>query len=489
MQTSHATIVGTFTRCLAACMLVAAMPSARAAARPDCHIGSYRLADGSLVDIGPGGDKGTYRWTRFDGITGLLHPSTSKAWISTRGWSKHKDGITVSFPNCAAGSVDFNGVRGHRIAFVVRDVAFQSHGVTLVGRLIMPNGIDKVPVVVLVHGSEHSSALSSPGVLSTLQRLLPADGIGVFAYDKRGTGKSGGQYTQDFELLAADAVVAVGEARRLAGARLGRIGFWGGSEGGWVAPIAANRAHVDFVIVCFGLAVDVIDEDQEEVELQMREKGYSPAVIAQARQVARAAENVFVDDFKHGFRQLDEMRAKYGGARWYKDVHGDFAWFVLGHSDAQLRKEATQFDWHTPFYYDPMPTLRADRTPQLWILGGEDYEAPSAETSRRIKSLIFAGLPFTLAYYPHAEHGMTLFETEADGTRVSTRYVPGYFALIRDFARSGRLRGVYGDAEITRARRGSRPASAAARRSGMVLSDRAGSSDDGADHERHDGSG
>jgi uncharacterized protein len=87
--------------------------------------------------------------------------------------------------------------------------------------------------------------------------------------------------------------------------------------------------------------------------------------------------------------------------------------------------------------------------PQLWILGGEDYEAPSAETSRRIKSLIGDGLPFTLAYYPGAEHGMTLFETGSDGSRVSTRYASGYFRMIRDFARDGQLHGSYGDAKLT----------------------------------------
>src|ERR1051325_9485704 len=113
---------------------------------------------------------------------------------------------------------------------------------------------------------------------------------------------------------------------------------------------------------------------------------------------------------------------------------------------------AKDYDWHTPFRYDPMPALRAGKAAQLWILGGEDYEAPSAETGRRIKSLIGEGLPFTLAYYPHAEHGMTLFETGADGERESTRYAPGYFGMMRDFIRLGRLPGGYGDAEISRPR-------------------------------------
>jgi len=96
-----------------------------------------------------------------------------------------------------------------------------------------------------------------------------------------------------------------------------------------------------------------------------------------------------------------------------------------------------------------MPTLRAVTAPQLWILGGRDYEAPAAETSRRIRSLIADERPFTLALYPQAEHGMTLFETAPDGTRVSTRFAVGYFAMMRDFARDGRLSGSYGDAQIT----------------------------------------
>ena len=439
--------------------LLAAPSLARAAAPMDCHVGSYRLADGSAVDIAPS-DGDTLRWRRFDGSTGALHRRADGTWDSSTGWTGRADGITVSFTGCQAGGIDFGGVRGRRLAFDVRDASFDSHGVTLKGRLVMPPGAGKVPVVVLVHGSEHDSALT----FYSLQRMLPAEGIGAFVYDKRGTGISGGQYTQDFSVLADDAAAGVAEARRLAGARLGRIGFQAGSEGGWVAPLAANRTPVDFVIVCFGLAVNVMEEDQEAVELQMREKGYPPETIAQALEVARAAEDLFASDFQQGFPEFDAVKAKYGSAPWYKDVRGDFTWLILSHTDDELRALAKDFDWHTPFYYDSMPTLRADTAPQLWILGGEDYEAPAAETSRRIKTLIGEGLPFTLAYYPKAEHGMTLFETRADGERLSTRYAPGYFALIRDFARNGRLGGGYGDAEITAARRDAAPSVGTSRR-------------------------
>jgi uncharacterized protein len=422
--------------------------AAMALAVSECHVGIYLLSDGGIVDIAAS-ENNSLRWRRFDGTTGGLHKTAADDWTGTAGWSDRSDGTSVSFGECDKNSITYDGVHGKRIEFQVREVTFRSHGTTLLGRLLMPSGSGKVPVVVLVHGSEQDSALNT----FPLQRLLPAHGVGAFVYDKRGTGRSQGIYTQDFSLLADDAVAAMREARRLAGARLTRIGYHGGSQGGWVAPLAANRAPVDFVIAAFALAVSVIDEDQQEVEIEMREKGHSPAEIAQALEVARAAEAVIASHFTQGFAELDAMRAKYRSAPWYKDLHGNYTYLLLPYSEAQLRElggKELSFVRNTPFHYDPMPTLRAATVSQLWILGGEDYEAPSAATNGRIKGLIAAGHPFTLAYYPKAEHGMTLFDLDAQGDRVSTRYARGYFKMISDFARDGELTDTYGDAELTK---------------------------------------
>src|SRR5580693_59849 len=357
----------------------------------DCRIGAYHLTDGSVVDIGAS-DEDALRWRRFDGTTGKLHKNADGSWYSTLGFADKPDGKTVTFSDCAKGDISFNGINGRRIAFDVTESTFEGDGVKLVGRLVLPKSAGQTPIVVLIHGSETDSARD----FYPLQRLLPAEGVGAFVYDKRGTGASGGKYSQDFNLLANDAVAAMREARRLAGPRAGRVGYQGGSQGGWVAPIAANREHVDFVIVCFGLAVSVIDEDQQEVEIEMREKGHSSAEIASALEVARAAEIVIASGFTEGFGEFDAVRAKYRDAPWFKDLHGNYTHFFLPYSESQLRELGAKFRWGTPFHYDPTPTLRSDTTPQLWILGGEDYEAPSAETSRRIRSLVAEGLPFTL---------------------------------------------------------------------------------------------
>lgn len=416
-----------------------------------CYVGTYRLADGRDVDIAPSHGE-TLRWLMFTGERGELHPQKDGTWASTYGWTDRPDSRTVSFSDCGKSEIIFAKEPGRRIAFDVSNTTFESKSVKLVGRLVLPKGSGKIPVVVLVHGSEHDSALDT----YTLQRMFPAQGIGAFVYDKRGTGASGGTYTQDFNVLADDAVAAMKEAKRLAGARLGRIGYQGGSQGGWVVPLAANRAPVDFAIVSFGLAVTVLEEDQESVALDMYFHHHSAVDTAKALKLASAGERVIETGGKEGYEAFDALRQKYKSEPWYKDVHGDFVFFIIPLDEKQINDAITkQFNFlkDTPFHYEPMPALRASTTQQLWVLGGDDLEAPSAETAKRIKSLIADGKDYTLAVYPGAEHGMTEYELNAEGERVSTRFAPGYFQMMADFVRDGHIHEHYGKAEITTPRK------------------------------------
>ncbi|WP_426702414.1 alpha/beta hydrolase family protein [Rhodanobacter sp. Col0626] len=425
-------------------LLVVTAPLA-ARASESCQVGTYRLADGQLVDVAPSeGD--TLRWRKLDGSTGALTQVAPGKWKSSYGWTGRPDGIEVSFDTCPAACLRFDGQHGRRISLRMTETRFTSHGTQLAGRLVLPAGNARVPVVVLVHGAERASARR----IYALQRMLPAQGVGAFVYDKRGTGDSSGRYTQDFELLADDAVAAMHQARRLAGKRLGRIGYQGGSQGGWVVPLAARRERVDFAIVSFGLAVSVIDEDQQEIALEMQLKGYDPDIVAKAQAIGAAAERLIASGFTEGFDELDAIREKYRHEPWYKDVHGNYTWMILPIHREEVASKGAALRFGTPFHYDPMPTLSALTVPQLWVLGGQDLEAPSAETSRRLRGLIAHGHLITLALYPDAEHGMTEFETGKHGERISTRYPPGYFRMLAEFARHGRLDDDYGQARIMR---------------------------------------
>lgn len=416
---------------------------ASAAPATDCHVGSYRLSDGSALDIGTSDDN-TLRWRRIDGSTGKLKRGAGDSWTSTFGWTDRPDGKDVQFTDCANGKITFDGKQGERIPFQVQETTFAGDGGTrLVGRLILPPGKGKVPVVVLVHGSEKDSARA----FDAMQREFPIEGVGAFVYDKRGTGASDGQYTQDFSVLANDAVAAVAEARRLAGARAGRVGYRGGSQGGWVAPLAATRTKVDFMIVGYGLAISPLEEDREAVAFQMTLKGYDQSVIDKAWELSDAVGLILSSELTEGFDQLDAAKAKYGKEPWYKDVRGDFSYLVLPMSSAEIREKGKAYMWHTPWHYDAMPVLEKLQTPQLWELGGDDIDAPSGETLRRLASLQAKGLPITTALFPHTEHGITEYELTKDGERVSTRYAAGYMQLAIDFAK-GTLHPPYGNSTM-----------------------------------------
>ena len=401
--------------------------------RAACLVGIYALRGGGDVDIGLA-DDGHLRWRRKDGTSGLLTEASGR-WTSTLGWTGRPDGKRVTFGQCEAGRIVFDGTPGARIAFDVTETTFEGAGARLAGRLVMPKGTDRVPIVVLVHGSEHSSARDS----YSLQRQLPSEGIGVFVYDKRGTGASGGLYSQSYLMLADDAIAAVHEARRLAGDRAGRIGYQAGSQGGWVAPLAARIEPVDYVIVGFGLAVSAIEEDREAIALDMTRNGYGADVMANAMEVADATAAIIRSGFRDGYEQLAKVRGRYASEAWFKKVHGDFSFFLLEMPEATVRERGPALLAGVPADHDPMPVLRNLDTPQLWILGEDDSEAPSAETARRLHTLIGQGRPITLALFPHADHGIYEYETTADGTRVSTRNPDGYFAMMRDFIRDGRL--------------------------------------------------
>jgi uncharacterized protein len=314
----------------------------------------------------------------------------------------------------------------------------------------MPKGKDRVPIVVLLHGSQQDSALET----FDLQRRFPSTGIGAFVYDKRGTGASGGKYTQNFLLLADDAIAAMREAKRLAGERAERIGYWGSSQGGWVAPLAAKIEPVDFVVVSFGLAVSPLEEDRSALALDVTRHGFGPDAVAKVMEVADATSAVLVSDFREGYDRVEAVRRKYESEPWFRYLHGDVSFLILQRSPRELQELGPTLFPGAPLQYDPMPVLRNLQTPQLWILGEDDIDAPSAETAARLNALAASGAPVTTVIFRGAEHGMYEYEVAPDGTRLSTRQPAGYFKMMVDFFHDGRLHGSYGADLVFNARPG-----------------------------------
>lgn len=374
--------------------------------------------------------------------------------------TRSEDGLRYSFADgrvgdpsspdarvvCVDGSVLANGDLLAPQELRVTDTVFDADGVPLAGRLIEPPGADVgTPLVVYAHGSERWGWLDS--VRDPYHMV--GRGLSVFIYDKRGTGASGGRYSQNIPRLARDLAFAAAEARRLAENRFGRFGLIGLSQGGWVATSAADAADAEFVVVGYGLLADILEEDAAEVELALREAGYGPEVIAQGRRITDATARIATTGSQEAVRALEPLRVEFGEKLWIGHVEGDFTGLLFHATTEEILTqlgpyfESLDVDWSI----DPVAVVREIDVPQLWVLAGADREAPVSLTLDRLRKLQHDGQDVAVAVFPETDHGMWEFEMREDGTRDFTRITPGYYDLIADWTK-GELSGTYGTAVV-----------------------------------------
>lgn len=399
----------------------------------ECRTGVYQAADGETLILTPT-TSGGYRWRMLDGTTGALLREDGQ-WRSTLGWTGEPDGLSADLANCDSGELRLGppgALAGfNKVPVQTVGTSFESDGLSLAGRLLMPPGGQEVPLVVFVHGSGDYSALE----YEAYPWALAAQGVAAFVYDKRGTGASPGEYTQDFHVLAADARAALAEARRLAGSRVSSAGFLGISQGGWVAPLAASGADTDFLVALYGLAVTPLEEDRSEVVHSLARAGWGEAEQAKGAALSDAAGKVIASNFESGFSELGQLRRQYRVEPWYDDLDGEFTPEILAYPSILLRIFGPKRNRGTTWHYEPMPIVRSVGVPQLWMIAADDTEAPPEETVSRIRALQAEGLPVDLAIYPGADHGMIV--TGRTGAAVRrTSHVPDYYLQIAQWIRS-----------------------------------------------------
>jgi uncharacterized protein len=247
-------------------------------------------------------------------------------------------------------------------------VRFRSGAHLLEGMVTIPRGEGPFPGVVFVHGSGPLSRHAYQHEALALADL----GIASLAYDKRGVGASEGDFrTADLHELATDAQAA---ARALGAhpAPIDDIGYYGTSQGGWIAPLAATGDEAAFVVLISGPVVTPGQEDKWDVVRRLRLAGFDE----QAEQ-----EAVFVmRQWDHGLRTGDWSRFRAARA----DAESK-PWFRASgmHRSTDFRTDIRPeyVQWYRRFIdYDPIPTLESLRVPVLYVFAREDEHIDAMES-------------------------------------------------------------------------------------------------------------
>jgi pimeloyl-ACP methyl ester carboxylesterase len=142
------------------------------------------------------------------------------------------------------------------------EVEFLSHGARLAGSIVLPKDRPIRAAVVFVHGSGKQVRNLA------LAEQFASEGIAALVYDKRGAGRSGGEYEADqnvsgknISLLADDAASALRALEKHPALKGVPLGFGGISQAGWIAPLAAERSPAKFLVMWSGPVCKVSEED------------------------------------------------------------------------------------------------------------------------------------------------------------------------------------------------------------------------------------
>jgi pimeloyl-ACP methyl ester carboxylesterase len=246
------------------------------------------------------------------------------------------------------------------LPYEIRDTAFVNNGVRLAASLLIPKATRKTgsPGMVFVHGS--GPAVRDEG--NFLADHFARRGFVTLIYDKRGAGRSGGDWTNaSIPDLAGDALAGVAFLRAMKAVDSKAIGLVGMSQGGWVVINAAARSpSLRFLVLQAGPVLPPTVNGLWRFKLRLGRSGIGGSDSLRALEFVK--RDAVVSSTRAGYDELirDVERVK------------DSAWFkALGWTPASMDDEYRR--WSAIINsYNPGPDLLRVRTPGLWVYGSAD---------------------------------------------------------------------------------------------------------------------
>jgi uncharacterized protein len=256
--------------------------------------------------------------------------------------------------------------------------------ISLAGTLTLPSGQGPFPAAILIAGSgphDRDENVAGHRPFLVLADHLTRKGIAVLRYDKRGIGKSTGNYDQaTTEDFANDATAAVDYLKSRKEINSKKIGLIGHSEGGLIAPmIASHSSDVAWIVL---LAAPGLKGEQImllQSELILRAAGFDDDRIAKARDfnlqsyaLARKEKNPEVLETK-----LADLVDSTGMST------------TLPPTTLKPQARMMTSSWFRFFLdYDPLPALKKTQCPVLSLNGDKDLQIASKENLAQIEKAL-----------------------------------------------------------------------------------------------------
>jgi uncharacterized protein len=276
----------------------------------------------------------------------------------------------------------------HSIPAVVQQpIRFSNAGITLVGTLYLPEHGDHLPAVVALWGAQ--APTREFALYQQLATGLPAIGVAVLIFDRRGSGASGGSNAHStFQDLAGDGIAALHALQQNPRIDSKRVGFWGLSQGGWLAVLAASQTQdAAFAISCSAPLVTPTDQMTFAVNNIFAIRGYGATALNQALSLRKMEADY---NAGHGtFQAMANATRQASAQPWFDDA-------FLRTVD-EIPAQTPDTAWLKVMQYDPVAPLERVQVPLLIIYGGADPWVPVDASIKRLKPI--AATKPNISYY------------------------------------------------------------------------------------------
>lgn len=272
-------------------------------------------------------------------------------------------------------------------------------------------------LVVFIHGDGPANA-TRDGFYEPIWESFAAAGYASLSWNKPGVdGAPGNWLDQSMHDRAAETEAAIDWARTRTDIDPRRIGLWGISQAGWVAPeVAAHRPDLQFLILV-GPAVNWLRQGEYNLIAELRHRRAPESEITEAlRRRATRLQPLLAD------ASYDRYLATAGDP----DPMSPDRWNFVRKN---YRADATEY----------LPRIKI---PILLALGDNDLNVDVDETEHVYRSAI-PPQQLTIHRYPDASHNIVKAALDNDQNWRSimfalfaprSLYAPGYLADLRGYA-------------------------------------------------------
>ena len=259
--------------------------------------------------------------------------------------------------------------------------------ISLAGTLTFPRGPGPFPAAILLGGSgphDRDESIVGHRPFLVLADHLTRKGIAVLRFDKRGIGKSAGDYahatTEDF---AADAESALAYMKTRKEIDPQKIGLIGHSEGGMIASIVATHSQpVAWIVLLASPGLKGEEVLSLQSELILRTAGVNDGEISRTLAFNKQTYAIVREE-----KDPAALAAKLNDL-----VQSTSTGVALPPAAVQSHVRLLLSPWFRYYLdYDPVPALQKTLCPVLALNGEKDLQVPPKEDLAKIHQALQDG--------------------------------------------------------------------------------------------------